>query len=325
MKIIDITKEEFFKIQLESPSCDFLQSCHWAEIQEKIGSKIIFKKYNKQEGFSRAFFLIEKKLFSKYKYYYIPRGLFHLDSYEDFFLALKESFFSDKKTLFIRFEALDKSFDDYWPNCSFLNKIDDIQPSKTLVLDLNFSEEKLLAEMKQKTRYNIRLANKKGVKVLESDVSSFDDFWRLLSLTSERDNFFLHDKDYYYNIIKYNNKVIRFFEARFQGELLVSGIFSFYGKKVSYLHGASSNKHRGLMAPYLLQWKVIKKAKEEGFLEYDFYGIDEDKWPGVSRFKKGFGGKVRELPGSFDYVNKKSVYNAYKTLRFLKRKIKKIL
>jgi lipid II:glycine glycyltransferase (peptidoglycan interpeptide bridge formation enzyme) len=325
MKIIDITREEFLQIQSESQVCDFLQSFHWAKIQEEIGYKVFFEIYKDASGLSHPFILIEKKLFSGYKYYYMPRGLSGLDSYENFFLNLKNRFSSDKKLLFIRFEALDKSFDDYWPDCSFLSKISDIQPSKTLVLDLNLSEEDLLSEMKQKTRYNIRLSYKKGVEVLESDISNFDDFWRLMSLTSERDNFFIHDKNYYYNIINYNNKVIRLFEARFEGKLLAVGIFSFYGKKVSYLHGASSNSYRNLMAPYLLQWEVIKRSKEEGFLEYDFYGVDEDKWPGVSRFKKGFGGDIRTFPGSFDYINKFKAYNFYRILRFLKRKIKKIL
>jgi lipid II:glycine glycyltransferase (peptidoglycan interpeptide bridge formation enzyme) len=322
MKIIDITKEEFFS---ELPAPEFLQSCHWAEIQKRAGFNVLFRKYQDGLDFCHPFILIEKKIFSKYKYYYMPRGLPLLSSYNDFFLALDKSFFSDDETLFIRFDSLDKSFDNYWPKNSFLKKVDDIQPSKTLVLDLSLSEKQLLAEMKQKTRYNIRLSAKKGVDVSESDISKFDDFWRLMLLTSKRDSFFIHDKDYYYNIIKYNNKVIRFFEARLKGELLSAGIFSFYGKKVSYLHGASSNQHRNLMAPYLLQWELIKKAKEEAFLEYDFYGVDEQKWPGVSRFKKGFGGSIIEFPGSFDYINKKSSYKAYNTLRFLKRKIKKIL
>jgi peptidoglycan pentaglycine glycine transferase (the first glycine) len=220
-----------------------------------------------------------------------------------------------------------------------IKKTIDIQVSKTIILDLIKSEEELLAAMHQKTRYNIRLAEKRGVKIREAGVSSpllspangagkeglgvvggFEKFWDLMSATVNRDGFRLHEKEYYKKMLEVEN--IKLYFAEFEGKVICAGIFSFFGDTAIYLHGASSDENRELMAPHLLQWELIKKAKSLGCKYYDFFGIDEKKWPGVTRFKRGFGGQELNYPGTFDIIFDKRKYIVYKLLRIIRRMIK---
>ena len=173
--------------------------------------------------------------------------------------------------------------------------------------------------MHQKTRYNIRLAEKKGVEVHVGGEKDFEDFWKLMSQTSDRDAFRVHDREYYQKMLAVDHNFIKLFCARYQGKLLAASIVSFFGDTVTYMHGASSNEHREIMAPYALQWQVIKIAQEAGYKYYDFYGINEKKWPGVTRFKLGFGGREIDYPGTFD-VALNWMYRLYKVARWIRRR-----
>jgi peptidoglycan pentaglycine glycine transferase (the first glycine) len=151
-------------------------------------------------------------------------------------------------------------------------------------------------------------------------VSDFEKFWSLMSATVNRDGFRLHEKEYYKKMLEVEN--IKLFFAEHQNNILCAGIFSFFGDTAIYLHGASSDENRELMAPHLLQWELIKKAKSLGCKYYDFFGIDEKKWPGVTRFKRGFGGQEMNYPGTFDIIFDKTKYGVYKFLRKIRRLIK---
>lgn len=337
MKIIDLKKIDFLKIQedflkqknslIDPEDISFLQSFQWAEIQEKCGEKIILKSLEINDKKIGFFLAIEKKIWNSNKYWYLPRGPIFFDKnqsfWSDFFLSLKEEM-KNKKLKFIRLEPVNNNFLDYYSTTNDLIKTTDIQPSKTSFLNLELSEDDLLKKMAQKTRYNVRLAKKKGLKFLELGPNGYEEFWKLIATTSKRDNFFIHSKKYYQNLIEYNNSFIKLLAASFQGDILAIGIFSFFGSTVSYLHGASSNSYRNLMSPYLLHWELIKQAKKDGFKYYDFYGVDEKKWPGVSRFKNGFNGQSFCFPGTFDYVINKRFYLMYKFFRQVKRRVKKI-
>jgi peptidoglycan pentaglycine glycine transferase (the first glycine) len=330
MKIKEIKKEEFLNVCNDNKKntlnsflsgSNFLQSHHWSDIQSENGKKVYFFVTENDGGDLLSYFIaIEESFLKNKKYLYIPRGPVVLAKnfpWSDFFLSFKGAA-KEKGLSFIRFEPLlGVKFSDI-SNIPGIKKSRDIQPSKTLFLDLKPEEDAILKQMSQKTRYNIRLSIKKRIEVFERDVSSFDDFWKLISITAKRDGFFIHKKDYYYNLIKHN-KAVRFFEARFQDKILAFSICSFYGDTVTYLHGASSNEMRNKMAPYAIQWEVIKKAKKEVFLYYDFYGINKDKWPGVSRFKKGFGGSEVSLLGTFDFLYEKNFYFIYKIARKVRR------
>ena len=212
--------------------------------------------------------------------------------------------------IFLRIES-EEIFEKFKNN---FKKSFDLQPKKTLFLDLSLSEEELLKEMHQKTRYNIRLAEKKEVEIKLSEAknieSDFLEFWRLMSITGERDAFRIHNQKHYKNILSASENIKLYF-ANYKNKNIAAGLFCFFGDRVTYMHGASDNEARNLMAPYLLQWEIIKIAKENGYKYYDFYGIDEKKWPGVTRFKLGFGGFVKEYPGTYDFIFKPLIYNLY--------------
>lgn len=310
--------------------------------------------------------IIKKKLFANFFYYYVPRG--PLGNKKIVLQLLKELKIKKRGTIFFRIEPVADIFTV--KNEFNFKKTIDLQPQKTLCLDLSLSEAELLQAMHQKTRYNIRLAEKKGVSVkvaagvklsetiksLESsksldtsnspdssksletfkwsDSPDFLEFWRLMKLTSERDGFRLHSRRHYENLLTANEN-IKLYLARFEGRVIAAGLFSFFGNTVTYLHGASFNKARRVMAPYLLQWTVIKEAKKQNkelirngkalYKYYDFYGIDEQKWPGVTRFKLGFGGFIKEYPGTYDLILRPGIYNFYLFLRLIRKVVRKII
>lgn len=171
------------------------------------------------------------------------------------------------------------------------------QPRSSWLLDISSDCETLLAAMKQKTRYNLRLAEKKGVEVVEAEDTDLDTFYELYRTTGERDQFFVQSKQVYADMFRLFRESGNFgmLFARYQGEIIAAVTLVRLGTTCWYLQGASSNHYRNLMAPYLLQWHGIQRAKHWGCTLYDFRAIpdllreDQDMW-GVYRFKEGFGG-----------------------------------
>lgn len=197
----------------------------------------------------------------------------------------------------------------------------DIQPPDTVLLDITKPANTILANMKNKWRYNIRLAEKKNVivKVYRAgdDVkrieNALDVFYSLYETTAERDGIALHSKQYYWDLIKLsteerkntNAPLISLYIASHEGDDLAAIITLFSRFEAVYLYGASSNIKRNLMPAYLLQWTAINDAKQYGSPLYDFYGIpptDNKNHPmfGLYLFKTGFGGTIIHRPGSFD-------------------------
>ncbi|MDP2934721.1 MAG: peptidoglycan bridge formation glycyltransferase FemA/FemB family protein, partial [bacterium] len=173
----------------------------------------------------------------------------------------------------------------------------------------------LLEKMHPKTRYNIQLAQRKGVKFQASipRIQNFKDFWRLMEETTKRDGFHSHPKEYYRKLLEIPG--VELFVAEHDGKIIAANIVVFYDKQAIYLHGASNYEQRNLMAAPLLQWEQIKEAKKRGCVEYDFWGVDEQKWPGVTRFKKSFNGKEIEYPGAYDLIFQPMWYEVYKIAR----------
>lgn len=185
-----------------------------------------------------------------------------------------------------------------------------IQPLRTVLLDVTTSEETLLARMKEKWRYNVRLASRKGVTVRmaasEEDVRAW---YELLRTTGERDAFGIHTLDYYLSVwrIFAPRKQGRLLLAEYNGQLLAGIFVGLFAREGMYLYGASSNEQRNLMPNYLLQWEAIRWVKEQGASRYDFWGIpatdDEDEaMAGVYRFKSGWGGEIVRFVGCYEYV-----------------------
>ena len=308
---------------------EFLQSEFWGTLSAKSGETVEYWGVKAEEQILASVLLIKKPLGGSFFYWSAPRG--PRGEEKAIIFLLQELKKKKASAVFLRLEPEKLPNDELIKNK--LQKSIDLQPKKTLILDLEKSEADLLKEMSQKTRYNVRLAGKKGVVIVPGSSQDFSEFWRLMSITGQRDAFRLHRATHYQNLIEAgeregaisSNKIngqIKLFFAQANGKNIATGLFSFFGQRVTYLHGASDNEARNLMAPHFLQWAVIKQAQQEGYKYYDFYGIDEQKWPGVTRFKLGFGGSVKEYPGTYDFVFRPVIYNLYKWLRKLKRCLK---
>jgi lipid II:glycine glycyltransferase (peptidoglycan interpeptide bridge formation enzyme) len=212
-----------------------------------------------------------------------------------------------------------------------------VQPEVTLVVDLEKGEDELLAEMHHKTRYNIRLAEKRGVTYREADRMNAHQFrhevelfWKMLGETSERNKFHTHPRDYYEKMLdvltlKKNPALnTRLVFAEHDGEAVAAAIIAEYGDRVTYLHGASVAARRELMGPHLLHWRAMTEAKKRGFRKYDFWGIaatddPEHPWAGITRFKRGFGGETRAYLGAWELPGDRFWYNLYRHAKRFKR------
>src|SRR5215471_12655932 len=183
-----------------------------------------------------------------------------------------------------------------------------IQPVRTIVLDLTCDEASLMARMKEKWRYNVRLAERKGVTVrVAQTVEDVRAWYRLLQTTGERDHFGIHTLDYYLQVwLSFVPRgQIRLLLAEYNEHLLAGIFVGLMARQAIYLYGASSNEQRHLMPNYLLQWEAIRWAKREGAVEYDFWGIPEtddehEAMAGVYRFKRGWGGEVVHFVGGYE-------------------------
>lgn len=195
------------------------------------------------------------------------------------------------------------------------------------VLDLRPDEKTLLAGMKEKWRYNIRLAGRKGVSVRRGEgQADIDTFYRLYETTSTRDEFFIHDKTHYENVMRLYSQGDRaaLFLAEYEGEAIAGIIVLRFGRWSWYMYGASSNEHRNLMPNHLLQWNAMQWARSHGCWYYNFRGIPdvleegEDLW-GVYVFKRGFGGFALRSLETHDLVYQPLIYAAYRRLLDVKR------
>ncbi len=314
------TKQQINNFLKNKKHSQFLQSFEWGRIQEEFGYDIFRVGVEKNNELVAVALLIKKKIFFDKYYFSCPYGPIYNNN--DAFLELLDEIkkiAKKEKVIFLRTESVDKIKNSV--------KTIDVQPKKTLVLNLIKPEEQLLKEMKQKTRYNIRLAERKGVKIAMSKnfESDFKEFWNIMKITSKRNKFGLHPKNYYKQMLdikfdkKNNDLKIKLFLAKYNDKIIAVDIVSFFGDTATYLHGASLNEFRNTMAPNLLQWEVIKLSKTQGYKYYDFYGIDEKKWIGVTKFKKGFGGNEINYLGTYDLIYNKFLYNIYILLRKIKR------
>jgi peptidoglycan pentaglycine glycine transferase (the first glycine) len=195
----------------------------------------------------------------------------------------------------------------------------DIQPIKTLLIDLHKPEGQLLREMKPKGRYNIKVAQKHGVHVEKMPLSKginnfltlYKPFVKRMRFEGKHDDYFVTLSD----LVTPEDGVI--FQATSKGQLLSSAIVLYYGDTATFLYGASFEENKNVMAPYLLHWEAIRDAQKRGFRWYDFYSLAPGEneelhpWHGFSVFKRKFGGKEVNYIGGYDFVYNEEVYKKY--------------
>lgn len=203
-----------------------------------------------------------------------------------------------------------------------------VQPARSIVVDLSGDEAAILAHMKQKTRYNIGLASKKGVTTRPAqsaaDLAAFN---QLMAITGNRENFGVHTAAYYAQAYALFQPLgqCELFLAEYAGQLLAGVMVFQLSGRAWYFYGASSNEERQRMAPYLAQWAGIRWAKAQGATQYDLWGVPDEPeatleaefeqrhtglW-GVYRFKRGFGGQVVRTVGAWDRVYQPLLYQLY--------------
>lgn len=333
LQMIEKTQKETWNNFILANGGSFLQTFEWGEFQESVGRRVFRfcsakSTPSEVEGWCAQF--IEMPLPFGKKYWHCPRGPVIADD--------KEQLAGDQVKKIIE-EIKKKASDDviffrlgpewdinnsYWPMANSLKGMGfkqlcyDIEPSQTLVLDITKTENELLAQMHEKWRYNIQLAKRKSlqIKFVTSDVVSFEhyfeEFYRLVDEgTSERKHIKHHPKDYYKKQLAINSQQVKFLlvVAELEEKVIAANIVVICGNRATYLHGATDNNERSLMAPHLLQWKQIEYAKSFGCIKYDFWGIVNEhtldkrgqSWEGFTRFKKGFGGYEVNYIGYFDY------------------------
>jgi lipid II:glycine glycyltransferase (peptidoglycan interpeptide bridge formation enzyme) len=295
----------------------FLQSWQWGEFQRALGREVL----RLREGDGRAQLIRMALPFGK-SYWYCPRGP----------LGSLPSMRSDREVaqgLFIRVEPAAA------PEAGAV-KVRDVQPGQTTIVDLGREREEIMAVMHEKWRYNIRLAERKGVRVYvagERDPGALEVFWDLLRETTARDRFRAHGKGYYRSMLEAlagdpakdgaSRPVARLVFAEHDGRVLAANLMTYFGDTATYLHGASSRARRELMAPQLLHWTAMLDAKAWGYRRYDFWGVapegaEDHPWAGVTRFKKGFGGAYVAYPGTYDLPLDRFWYGAYAFSRKLR-------
>lgn len=329
---------------------EFLQSYTWGEIMRKADHSI-FRLYGVDDNnnWLVASFVYKIKGIFNYNYWYSPRGPFLSDkilsrlnySKTEAWRLVLSSWYKEAsraKVMLVKFEPgallfeekinkqnqLESEIMSVAKSLGFkIRKSQSVQPSSTQIIDLSIGEEELKKQMKAKTRYNIRLAQKKSLSISWSK-DNFEDFYNLLIETSKRDKFRLHPKEHYLNILKNGKEKIKLVCILDKDKVIAGGLFSFFGKKIVYMHGASDYQVRQKMAPYLLHFYIIKKGIELNYRYYDLHGIDEKRWPGVTRFKKGFGGYQLDYPGTYDLIVSSSRYASYLFLKKLKNNLNKL-
>jgi peptidoglycan pentaglycine glycine transferase (the first glycine) len=340
------------------PDAHLLQSSSWAKLKSSFGWRAAWISY-KSGGFDIGSQILFRRLIPGFSIAYMPKGPvydYHRFTYpppwSEFWnqvdrlcrsqnaillkvepdIWIKSESLVDSKTIIQNDEEIPSPIEAHadQPQNGFIASFHSIQPLRTIVINIQGDEDQILSRMKQKTRYNIKLSVKKGVKVHSSnDIPAFH---KLMQLTGSRDGFGVHSLEYYqaafnnFSSAGVGQPKMNILFAEFEQELLSALMVFAHGKRAWYLYGASSNEHRDKMPSYYLQWEAIRWARRQGCMEYDLWGtpdVDlailekdfttrhEDLW-GVYRFKRGFGGDLRRAAGPWDRVYQPLLYALYR-------------
>lgn len=325
-----LSAQEWQEFINDSPNAHILQTPAWGELKSHFG----WTPYWLSRG-DLGVQILFQKLPLGFQVAYIPRGplsssgsVINHPEWPGLLQELDE-LCTDQRAVFLKMEP------DLWeedisevnpPFPNFKLSSHSIQPPRTIEVNLERTEDEILARMKSKTRYNIRLAAKKGVSVRE--IQSVEPFYDLLEGTSDRAVFGIHTRDYYQKTFEIFNPLgdCAVLLAEYQGIPLASIMVFKSGNRSWYFYGASSDQHRQLMPTYLVQWEGMRWAKEKGCRSYDLWGVPDEEsdvledgftnrrdglW-GVYRFKRGFGGTLKRASGPWDRVYNPLIYSVYK-------------
>ncbi len=299
-----------------------LQSTDWEKARKQMGIETVR---------IDNYLITLHKIIGNLKIGYLPRS--NLPSKKT--LEKIYQFGKNNQLIFIKIEPYVykiKNLTLKFKNLSIINSPHPLFPSWTQLLDLKKSEQDLLKSFHPKTRYNIRLAEKKGVIVKEeSNDNGFEIFIKLYFETCKRQRYFGHN--YHYHKIVWNNlknKIAHILTAYYQDIPLASYQLWYQDKTIYYVYGGTSNQYRQLMASNLLMWEAFRLGKKLGAVNFDMWGSlppNYDKnhpWAGFTRFKQSYGGKFVEMIGSYDLIINPWLYKIYNFAYFLREKYLKL-
>lgn len=341
------------------PNPHFLQSYEWGQVKAKYGWVPYYAVWTEDGKFSvssnyqlpitnvvAASLILKRTALRRFSIFYAPKGPlmdWTNESLRKRVLDDLQSFAKKQGAIFLKLDpdvvlgrGVPASVDEVTENSGqavrsdlkrrgWVESSDQIQFCNTVMVDLSASEEDILMRMKQKTRYNVRLAEKKGVAVRVGNLEDLGMLYKMYAETSVRDGFVIRDEEYYMTVWKtYMSKV----EGQRSEPLAVPLIAEVDGEPVAaiflfmfagrgyYVYGMSRNAHREKMPTYLLQWAAMKHAKAHGCLTYDLWGApdvfdESDSMWGVYRFKEGLGGEVVRTLGAYDFAPNKFWYSMY--------------
>jgi peptidoglycan pentaglycine glycine transferase (the first glycine) len=320
-------KTEWEKLVSQNPASGFMQSFFWTDFTNLLGWTTFKIGVFENQRLIGGAVITKFKLDNGHNYLYIPEGPvipYEASKSEKLFESLISEvdkvadLKGEKLTSHLRIDPKLLTLPKYFKR--FQKSPIDLEPMRTLIINLSLSKEEILAQMKPKGRYNIKVAQRHGLSIASSDLrSGLNDFLKFYRQTVNRKQFEGKDEKYFIDLANATDaKTARMFFAKDGHEILAVAIIIFYGNTATFLFGASSDSSREKMAPYLLHWEIICQAKEMGFQEYDFYGIVPDEndldhpWQGFTTFKKKFGGKEIKYIGSCDFIYNQKLYKEYK-------------
>ena len=344
MEILDLTKpevrEEYENFVKNHRAGSFMQSLRWCDVKFNWGHEAVVSRDANGNIVGSMLVLIKKVPVVGATLLYSPRGPV-CDLHDEAVLAdlLEGAKVLAKKYKSYQFKidpyvlASDEEFIamarklgfDFVPGMADFTTI---QTRNNYMLDIeNKTPEELLASFHSKWRYNIRLAQRKGVECKVCGPDKIDDFYELMKVTGDRDGFIIRPKEYFVRMLKaLGEEHCRLYICYYEGKPVSGAVTTQYAGKTCYVYGASDNKMRNVMPNHIMQWTMIQWAVENGGFVYDFQGIpnyQDENSPnyGVYRFKKGFNGQVVEFAGEFDYNFKPKTK---KLIDFLEKTVQKL-
>jgi lipid II:glycine glycyltransferase (peptidoglycan interpeptide bridge formation enzyme) len=330
------------------PRNHLLQSWEWGTLKEHYGWRAERLIWRDPDGALRACAQVLERaqrvpaLSRTYRLLYCPRGPaldWSRHEIRDQVLRDLEAYAQDRGALFMKIdpqvplatgppdsddERLDQQGTDareFLRASGWVFSKDQIQFRNTLTLDLALSEDDLLANMKQKTRYNVRLAGRRGVEVRRGGLDDLDLLYRMYAETSLRDGFVIRKPEYYEDAWGsfIAADLAQPFIASVDEDPVAALVVYRFDRTATYMYGMSRELHRDKMPNYLLQWEAIRWAKQRGCATYDFWGapdqlVESDPMWGVYRFKAGFGAQLVRTMGAWDRPTRPLLYRLYQFL-----------
>lgn len=324
----EVTLTEWNGFLTKFPNAHLLQMGEWGELKKDFGWNPVRFILDGEVGAQILFRRLPLGLTLGYMPKPVDGGQWTVDS--DKFWHEVDLICKQNRAVFLKVEPdiWDDESPDTW-HVTLRTSPHNIQPPRTVIVSIKEDEEQILARMKPKCRYNIRLAEKKGVTVrVWDDIASFHE---MMTVTGGRDKFGVHSKEYYqraYDLF-HPKGMCELLLAEYEGKPLASLMVFANGKRAWYVYGASNNEERNRMPAYLIQWEAIRWAKARGCEEYDLWGVPDENeetleaqfekrndglW-GVYRFKRGFGGEVKRAAQALDRVYNPLLYWMY--LKFI--------